>query len=168
MYRQQNSPESFMKYMEEATAKFPSTGKSRCLSGDFNICLQKFDTCNYIRDFLLTLQSCYLLPTIDKPTRVHANSAILIDNIFVNNPEKVQISSNVITDVSDHFPQICIFTSARDKLKHKQIKNATSHFSILIVLIQTLLRSTGIISSKHLQIILTSFYLHSIKLSIKL
>ena len=31
----------------EATVKFSLTGKSLCLLGDFNICLQKFETCNY-------------------------------------------------------------------------------------------------------------------------
>ena len=90
----------------------------------------KIETCNYSRDFLLALQSCYLLPTIDKPTRVHKNSASLIDNIFVNNPEQVLISGNLITDVSDHFSQFCILTSTRDKIKRKQIKKRDlSHFN---------------------------------------
>ena len=129
-YHQHNSPESFLKYLEEIIDKFTSTGKNLCLLGDFNLCLQKIETCNYSRDFLLALQSCYLLPTIDKPTRVHKNSASLIDNIFVNNPEQVLISGNLITDVSDHFSQFCILTSTRDKIKRKQIKKRDlSHFN---------------------------------------
>ena len=88
------------------------------------------ETCDYSRDFLLALQSCYVLPTIDKPTRVHKNSASLIDNIFVNNSEQVLISGNLITDVSDHFSQFCIWTSTRDKIKRKQIKKRDlSHFN---------------------------------------
>ena len=91
---------------------------------------KKNETCNYSRDFLLALQSCYLPPNIDKPTRVHKNSASLIDNIFVNNPEQVLISGNLITDVSDHFSQFCILTSTRDKIKRKQIKKRDlSHFN---------------------------------------
>ena len=35
-------------------------------------------------------------------------SASLIDNIFVNNPNQVLISGNIITEVSDHFSQFCI------------------------------------------------------------
>ena len=58
----------------------------------------KIETCNYSRDFLLALQSCYLPPTIDKPTRVHKNSASLVDNIFVNNPEQVLISGRNYTN----------------------------------------------------------------------
>ena len=54
----------------------------------------------------------------------------IIDNIFVNNPEQVLISGNLITDVSDHFSQFCILTSTRDKIKRKQIKKRDlSHFN---------------------------------------
>ena len=53
------------------------------ITADFNLCVQKIETSG---DFLLAIQSCYLFPTIDKPTRVHKNSASLIDNMFVNNP----------------------------------------------------------------------------------
>ena len=51
----------------------------------------------------MCLQSCYLIPTVDKPTRVRQNSATLIDKIFVNNPEQVFVSSNIVSDISDHF-----------------------------------------------------------------
>ena len=54
----------------------------------------------------------------------------MIDNIFVNNPEQVLISGNLITDVSDHFSQFCVLTSIRDKIKPKQIKKRDfSHFN---------------------------------------
>lgn len=69
-----------------------------------------------------------ILPTIDKPTGVHTNSASLIDNIFVNNPEL--ISGNLVTDVSNNFLQICILTSTKDKIKRKQSKTRDlSHFN---------------------------------------
>ena len=130
LYRQHNSPESFLKYLEETIDKFTSTGKNLCLLGDFNLCLQKIETCNYNRDLLLALQSCYLLPTIYKPTRVHNNSASLIDNIFVDNPEQVLISGSLITYVGDHFSQFCVLTSTRDKIKRKQIKKRDlTHFN---------------------------------------
>ena len=50
--------------------------------GDFNIDLLKCETSQISHDFLMSSQSCYLIPTVDKPTRVHRNSATLIDNIF--------------------------------------------------------------------------------------
>ena len=76
--------------------------------GDFNIDLLKAQSCQYSKNFLLTLQSYALIPTIDKPTRIYNNSATLIDNIFVNNIENPILSGNIVSDVSDHFSQFCI------------------------------------------------------------
>ena len=89
--------------------------------GDFNIDLLKCESSQISHDFLVSLRSCYLIPTVDKPTRVHRTSATLIDNIFVNNPDKLLASGNMISDISDHFSQFCITTSAKDKLQ--QVKN---------------------------------------------
>ena len=74
--------------------------------------------------------SCYLIPTIDKPTRVHRSSATLIDNIFVNNPEQVSLSGNIISDISDHFSQFCLIksTKASNISKKKKVRDF-SNFS---------------------------------------
>ena len=129
VYRQHNSPENFLKYIEEAVEKYSAAGKNLCLLGDFNLFLQRMQTCHYSHEFLLALQSCYLILTIDKPTRVHRNSASLIDNIFVNNPDQVVVSGNLITDVSEHFLQFCFLASTIDRIKQRQIKKRDfSHF----------------------------------------
>ena len=86
MYRQHNSPDRFQSHFEETIEKLTSTGKQLYIVGDFNIDLLKFETSRYSHDFLVALQSCYLIPTIDKPTRVRNNPATLIDNIFVKQP----------------------------------------------------------------------------------
>ena len=85
--------------------------------GDFNIDLLKCETSQISHDFLMSLQSCYLIPTVVKPTRVHRNSATLIDNIFLNNPDQILLSGNIISDISDHFSQFCIIKAARDKYR---------------------------------------------------
>ena len=85
IYRQHNSPERFQAYFEETIEKFSASGKTIYVMGDFNINLLRCGTCNFAQDFLLPLQSFNLTPTIDKPTRVHKDSATLIDNIFSNN-----------------------------------------------------------------------------------
>ena len=72
--------------------------------GDFNVDLLKCEKSQISQNFLLSLQSCYLIPTIDKPTRVRNNSATLIDNIFINNRDKFLASGNIISHISDHFP----------------------------------------------------------------
>ena len=43
---------------------------------------------------------------------MHRSSAILFDNIFVNNPEQVSLSGNIISDISNHFSQFCLIKSA--------------------------------------------------------
>ena len=98
--------------------------------GDFNLCLLKTEKSQYSQDFLLALQSSYLLPTIDKPACVHRMSASLID-IFVNNPNQVLIGGNIITDVSDHFSQFCIMTSGRVYLIVKKIEESALNTRVI-------------------------------------
>ena len=76
--------------------------------------------------FLSSLQSCFLVPSIDKPTRVRSSSATLIDNIFVNTPDIVAACGNIISDISDHFSQFCMLKSTRDKIKTKNFSNFSS------------------------------------------
>ena len=71
-------------------------------------------------DFLSTLLSCYVIPTIDKPMRVYRSSATLINNIFVNNPEQVSLSGNIISDISNHFSQFCLIKSTSNLSKKKK------------------------------------------------
>jgi hypothetical protein len=95
IYRQHNSPESFLKYFEETIETFSHSGKIIYIMGDININPFRFESCN-------------LTPTIDKPTRVYNNSATLIDNIFVNKLDDHILSGNIISDISDHFSQFRI------------------------------------------------------------
>ena len=90
------------------------------IMGDFNIDLLKCESSNYSHDFLSSLQSCFLTPAIDKPTRVRSTSATLIDNVFINNPDKVVACG--ISDLSDHLSQFCILKSIRVKTRVKKSK----------------------------------------------
>ena len=87
IYRQHNSPERFLTYFEETIEKLSASGKPIYLMGDFNINLLRSETCNHAQNFILSMQCFNLMPTIDKPTRVHNDSATLIDNIFVSKLE---------------------------------------------------------------------------------
>ena len=114
LYRQHNSPELFQKYFEETLENLSPSGKPIYIMTDANIDLLHCNSCKYAQDFLCTLQSLSLMPTIDKPTRVHRNSASLIDNIFTNKIDNEIISGNLISDISDHFVQFCISSLTRD------------------------------------------------------
>ena len=100
---------------------FPNVSVVDKTMGYFNIDLLKCESSQISQDFLLSLRSCYLIPTVDKATSVHRTSATLIDDTFVDNPDPLFASGNIISDISDHFSQFCITTSAKDKLQ--QVKN---------------------------------------------
>ena len=71
VYRQHNSPELFQEYFDRTIEKLSASGKQIFLIGDFNINLLRFHDCKYVQNFILSLQSFNVTPTIDKPTRVH-------------------------------------------------------------------------------------------------
>ena len=116
IYRQHNTPELFQQYFDEAIEKFTASGKHIYICGDYNIDLLKVGKSSYSNDFLMSLQSCCLVPTIDKPTRVRRTSATLIDNILVNTPEQVSV---VIRDFSA-FSTIA-FTNALSEVDWNEI-----------------------------------------------
>ena len=110
--KQHNSVERFLDYFEESVDRYSATGKPICLLGDVNINILRTQTCNYAQQFLDCLQSYALLPTIDKATRVYNNSATLIDNIFTIKFSENFASGNIVSDITDHFCQFCIFQSS--------------------------------------------------------
>ena len=75
-----------------------------------DIDLLKFETCSYTQTLLQITQSFSMFPVAAKQTRVYGTSATLIDNIFINNPENNIVSSNIVSDTTDHFSQMCILT----------------------------------------------------------
>ena len=77
----------------------------------------------------MTLQSCYLIPTVGKQTRVRSTSPALIDNIFVNIPEQVLVGGNILSDISDHFSEFCTLFSVVDQPKENRKVRDFSKFS---------------------------------------
>jgi len=131
LYRQHNSPESFLSYFNETVERFNACDKTVYIVGDFNIDLLKSESCNYAHIFLLSLQSYSFIPLIDKPTRVYGNSATLIDNMLVNNTTNLLSCGNIISDISDHFSQFCVMSNKLMKRSVNGFKNVRdcSHFS---------------------------------------
>ena len=125
--RQHNNPDRFLKYIDDKLEFYTSKGNPVFVLTDSNIDLLRINSCNYAPDFLLSLQSCSMLPTIDKPTCIYCDSATLIDNIFVNNFNDLVLSGNVITDLNDHFSQFCIMhsTLTKNRLLKSKITLAT-------------------------------------------
>ena len=131
IYRQHSCPENFLKYIDDTIEHYNMKDRTIYLLGDFNIDLLKSETCSYSSNFLISLQSGFLLPTIDKPTRVYNNSATLIDNILTNAPDKVICSGNIVSDISDHYSQFCISMDSKENIQC--IKRKTRHISKTII-----------------------------------
>ena len=58
-----------MSYFEETIEKLTSLDKNVLIIGDFHIDLLKCETSRISHDFLMSLQSRYLIPTVDESTR---------------------------------------------------------------------------------------------------
>ena len=110
-YRQHNNAHEFLEYLTDFLERQCRQNQNIYLMGDLtNIDLLKYETCSYTQTLLQTMQSFSMFPVVDKPTRVYGNSATLIDNIFINNPEDI-VSSNIVSNTTDHFSQMCMLTS---------------------------------------------------------
>ena len=70
IYGQHNSPDYFLTYLDKTIEILVSDDKDVYIMGDFNIDLLKCESSQISRDFLFSLRSSYLIPTVDKPTRV--------------------------------------------------------------------------------------------------
>ena len=76
--------------------------------GDFNVDLLKSESCDFASRFLEQLLTSSYIPLILKATRIKQHTASLIDNIFTNDIEVIDSSSNkiIFSDISDHLPVV--------------------------------------------------------------
>ena len=77
-----------------------------CMVGDYNINILNYDLHSPTGEFVDAMSSYAFVPLINRPTRVTATSANLIDNIFTNNFENLANSFQgvFVTDISYHYP----------------------------------------------------------------
>ena len=138
-----NNTNDFVDNIDEALDKICGENKHCYLMGDYNINLANYDdslqvnesasaSSNNIdsnhnntqnKDKLLNTFSSYaLFPCINKPTRITATSATLIDNIFSNTLNKSNNSGILYHDVSHHLPVFTITAKLIFKTRHKPIE----------------------------------------------
>ena len=98
----------FKEHLESTLSQLTNENKSIFIMGDFNINLLNCESHPESNDFLLMLNSFFLLPYILEPTRITERSATLIDNIFANTYAMNAISGNLVSKISDHLPQFLI------------------------------------------------------------
>ncbi|XP_057310678.1 uncharacterized protein LOC130648640 [Hydractinia symbiolongicarpus] len=88
--------------------KASSDNKSIFLLGDFNIDLLKSETVKEVSDYIDITSQFNLLPHIILPTRVTEVSSTIIDNIYFSSAKWDTVSGNIISSISDHFPQFLV------------------------------------------------------------
>ena len=98
--------DSFLKNVLNKISKEKS--KTCILLGDWNANLLDYDNHEATEDFYELLSSYSFQPLILQPSRVTARSATLIDNIFVNDLAVSSTGGNIVTSISDHYPQFSL------------------------------------------------------------
>ena len=97
-------------YLENLTKKLGEQNNKHCvLMGDFNVNLLACDDHNDTENFYDILSSFSFQPLILQPTRVTSSSSTLIDNIFIDQLGIKSTGGNIVTSISDHFPQFAFF-----------------------------------------------------------
>ena len=98
---------TIFKFLAPLLDKINREKKDVVLLGDFNINLLHHDSNTVLRSFVDILDSNFILPTINIPTRITNNTKTLIDNILVSASLKGH-SGNLTVGISDHLPQFFI------------------------------------------------------------
>lgn len=96
------------------------------IAGDYNLDLLRCINHSPTQEFIENLFSYMFVPLIDKPTRITAHSATLIDNIFTNNLSDKALNCILINDLSDHLPILSYSFDDSVTLKtqsHKPVRN---------------------------------------------
>ena len=94
-------------YLSTVLDKISKEKKQVILLGDFNINLLSPETDLDSSNFIDTISSFSLKPTINCPTRITDTTETLIDNIIVSETSKF-VSGNLTVGISDHLPQFTI------------------------------------------------------------
>ena len=138
-----NDIRTFNEKLESILHKKRRENKVSYILGDFNINLLNNDYHQPTGEFFYLMSSNSFLPLITRPTRVTANSATLIDNIFTNHFDcSLQSSEGIfVTDITDHYPVFHInhqiFASETEIYMERRLYNQRNKQAFLQVLQET-------------------------------
>ena len=124
--------DDFISQLERILGIANNENKRCYIMGDFNIDLLKCDQNSTVNTFVNLMYSYSFFPCIDRPTRIcpgpNGTTISLIDNIFTNDFNNEIKSGNLVTDLSDHFPNFISIKDSRfdpknkHKTKYKQVR----------------------------------------------
>ena len=104
----QNLP-LFLEKFDQILSNISKNNKHCYIMGDYNIDMFRLNEHSPTQEFVESLFSHMFSPLINRPTRITAHSATLIDNIFSNHLTQNLFSGILINDLSDHLP-IFVYT----------------------------------------------------------
>ena len=118
-------------YLKPLNEKLGKDNKKKYIAGDFNLDLMKTANHSPTYDFLETLMTNLILPSITIPTRLNPRNNSLIDNIMTNDIHPDLKSGNLIIGISDHLPSFMIVPKSTQNYlpkKHNIYKRDTRNF----------------------------------------
>ena len=142
-------PKTFNELTGIKKSHYNNEHKTCYIMGDFNIDLLKFSSNNKISIFVNLINSNDFFPCIDRPTRITAHSATLLDYIITNDTSTKIRSGVFVTDITDHFPiftttcnpsstnfnhQFCIKRSQVRQLKPDNIKGFKNDLPLILMI----------------------------------
>jgi exonuclease III len=128
VYKSPSAPlNNFIELINDILACVNNENKKCYIMGDFNIDLLQYDTHNGVRNFMDTLQSQSFYSTINKPTRITADTATVIDNILTNDFNNHH-AGVLVTDISDHLPVFLVTDNLRENPQNER-RNSKRDFS---------------------------------------
>ena len=95
--------------------------------GDFNIDLSNTFENNPTAEFINTMYTMSLYPSITRPTRITTHSATLIGNIFTSVIDRKIVCGLLINDISDHLPVFITLQSSTRTKKDSKTTILTGH-----------------------------------------
>ena len=121
-------------YFKNLFAKNDTVNKHIVLVGDFNLNVLYFENNKKVEHFINLMFRCGMIPSINKPTRVTANTAATIGHIITNVIIDTDFKTGILKScISDHFAIKLAFQIAEKKMCnkseqhiHKRIFNETS------------------------------------------
>ena len=96
-------------YLKPLFESLSNSNKDCHIVGDFNFDLLQASSSHDTSEFLDTMMTNFLRPTITIPTKINRVKSTLIDNILTNQIHPDMRSGNFMIGLSDHLPSFMIF-----------------------------------------------------------
>ena len=93
-----------MEIFTNLLAELSCSSEQVFIYGDFNLNVLDLANNKFISEYVETVFSFGFLQLVTRPTRIHENSATLIDHILTNSTVQEQETFIVCSKLSDHFP----------------------------------------------------------------